>query len=136
MKRDRSEICVVAAVVRTPDAVLLARRKEGTLAGYWEFPGGKVEPGETPQQALVREVQEELGVGSTVGELFGESEHLSLKGVVRLSFYRCRLQGEPTSGPAHDALAWVPVRELLKYRVAPADVPIVRKLMEEKYEEA
>lgn len=123
---------MVAAVVKTDRGVLLARRKEGALAGYWEFPGGKVETGETPDMALRREIKEELGVDSTVGALYGESEHLSLRGVVRLAFYRCELLEEPRAGEAHDAVAWVALRELLKFRVAPADIPIVRKLIEEK----
>lgn len=131
---EKTSVLVAAAVIVDQGSVFLARRRYGSLAGYWEFPGGKVEPGETPEQALSREIQEELGVQSSVGEYFGESEHRSTRGggPVKLVFYRCTLKGIPQPGAAHDALAWVAIEDLLKYTVPPADIPIVRKLMEEK----
>jgi len=132
---EKSSVFVVAAVIVDQGSVFLARRRYGSLAGYWEFPGGKVEAGETPEEALRREIYEELGVQSVVGEYYAESEHRSTRrggAPVKLVFYRCSLKGIPQPGDAHDALAWVAIEDLLKYTVPPADIPIVRKLMEEK----
>ncbi len=131
---DKLKVVVVAAIVKRGGKVLLARRKDGSLTGYWEFPGGKIEAGESPQKALRREIREELSVDSEVGAFYGESEHLSSTGRIRLEFYRCALAGEPVAGEAHTELAWVEVADLPTYQVAPADIPIVRQLVEEENE--
>lgn len=131
MKHAKLDVVVVAAIVKQGGKVLLARRKEGSLTGYWEFPGGKIEPGESPQKALRREIREELSVDSEIGAFYGESEHLSSTGRIRLEFYRCALAAEPVAGEAHTEIAWVEVGALSTYQVAPADIPIVRRLVEE-----
>lgn len=128
----KPNIQVAAAIISENQRLLLARRKDGTFAGYWEFPGGKVEPGETPEQALQREIREELSTESEVQDYYGEAEHKVASGdVLTILFYRCRLVGAPMAGEAHDQVEWVPFAEALKYRLIPADIPIVRRFLEE-----
>jgi dihydroflavonol-4-reductase len=121
-------VVVVAAVLTRGPDVLIARRLKGSLKGFWEFPGGKVERGETEQEALRREVREELSIECEVGNYLGESIHLSARGKVLLRFYRASPLGEPLAGVAHDQVTWAPIRALSTYRLAPADGPIVRLL--------
>ncbi|MBY0370753.1 NUDIX domain-containing protein [bacterium] len=125
---------VVAAVVRRGRTVLLARRREGSLRGHWEFPGGKVEAGETHPEALERELREELSVAARVGALLGESTHQGTNGSIRLFFYACELLAEPQQGYCHDGLEWVALDAWKSYRVAPADIGILQRLMDESTE--
>ncbi|NTU85580.1 MAG: (deoxy)nucleoside triphosphate pyrophosphohydrolase [Chloroflexales bacterium] len=120
-------IRVAAAVITRADgAVLLARRRAGKAhAGLWEFPGGKLEPGETPEQCLARELREELGVAVVVGAYVATG----LDGPVKLLGYRARiLSGEPRLTD-HDALAWVAPPDLGAYPLPPADLPIAAALL-------
>lgn len=121
---------VVGAIIRRGDAVFAARRNpERSAGGLWEFPGGKVEPGETPQQALVREVHEELGVQIEVGKLVDRSQVTVGEVRVDLTCYEARLVGpEPTESTDHDALTWVPLAELGNLEWAPGDVPIIERM--------
>jgi 8-oxo-dGTP diphosphatase len=108
--------------------VLLARRTEGRdLAGLWEFPGGKVDPGETPLQALARELEEELGIHVQAAEpLIAVPQQYRDKRIL-LDVYRVRYAGKP-----HDreqqALAWAPPEKLRTYPMPPADRPVVAAL--------
>lgn len=122
---------VVAAVVVRKFSVMMAQRRAGSLAGFWEFPGGKVETGETHAAALVREIREELGVECEVGVPFGESQHVTPNGTIRLFFYRCELAAEPVAGDSHHAVAWLGPEDFAKYRIAPADFPIIERLLGE-----
>ncbi|HEY3871203.1 MAG TPA: (deoxy)nucleoside triphosphate pyrophosphohydrolase [Actinocrinis sp.] len=99
---------VVAAVIERSGRILAARRTEPpALAGLWEFPGGKVEPGESPVAALVRECREELGVEVEIGERVGP-EYPALGGAMRVLTYRaCITQGDPMPLESHDELRWV-----------------------------
>ncbi len=121
---------VVAAAITDPGGrVLLARRTEGRdLAGLWEFPGGKREPGESPEQALVRELREELGIEITVGApLIAVSQaypHKRLRLDVR---HVTAWRGTPR-GHEGQALAWVPQHKLASYAMPPADRPVVAAL--------
>jgi 8-oxo-dGTP diphosphatase len=108
--------------------VLLARRTEGRdLAGLWEFPGGKVDPGETPMQALARELHEELGIRVQAAEpLIAVPQQYRDKRIL-LDVYRVRYAGKP-SDREQQALAWAPPEKLCTYPMPPADRPVVAAL--------
>lgn len=119
-------IRVVAAVLVRDGRVLAAKRaahkREG---GLWELPGGKVEPGESDADALVRELREELGVEVRVEGPVGESEHAYAHGAVRLVALRCALvSGEPRPID-HAELRWLAADELGTVAWAPADLPLL-----------
>ena len=117
---------VGAALLR--DGRVLASRRTGppSLAGLWEFPGGKVEPGESDPQALVRELREELGVdGVVVGERLGDDVPVGDHLVLRV--YLVTADGEPTLVD-HDAHRWLGVDELDDVPWIPVDAPLVEAL--------
>lgn len=120
-------IRVVGAIVERNGAVFAARRNaERSAGGLWEFPGGKIEAGETAEEALRRELQEELGVDVAVGPFVDRS--LSGVGTARieLSCYVAQFEGEdPTASSDHDAMQWVPLEELSTLQWAPGDVPLL-----------
>lgn len=127
-------LVVVAAVIRDGDRVLACRRAPGRdAAGRWEFPGGKVEDGESPEAALVREIAEELGVRIHVGPLLDRTVTPRAGGrAIDLACYDCRLDGDaPTSSTDHDELRWMPVQRLGELDWADADVAAVAVLMRE-----
>jgi 8-oxo-dGTP diphosphatase len=122
-------INVTAAILIDNGRVLIARRRPGvSQAGLWEFPGGKIRPGESPQQCLRREIQEELGVRITVGEFFGESVYAYEHQTIRLLAYRVEVEGGTISANDHAELAWAALAELDRYRFCPADIPLTEKL--------
>ena len=118
-------IPVCAAVILRSGKVLLARRAPGRRhAGLWEFPGGRIEDGETPSAALARELKEELGIDAVVGAELTRARHAYDFGEIELiAFLVSKFTGEITLVD-HDQLAWVEARRLLEYELAPADVPI------------
>ncbi len=121
-------IPVVAAVLTGADGrVLLARRgPRGPHRGLWEFPGGKVEPGESPEAALARELQEEMGIEVAVGEHLLTVDWTYSHACVRLSAYRCILvAGEPRPLDCAE-VAWVEPGRLGKYPMPAADEPVRR----------
>jgi 8-oxo-dGTP diphosphatase len=95
-------------------------------AGTWEFPGGKVEPGESDEDALARELWEELGWRAAVGNKVGEGS----TGRIHLVGYWCTAQGEPTL-TEHDAVAWLRAEDFAGRGWAPADGPILAALAEQ-----
>jgi 8-oxo-dGTP diphosphatase len=124
------KIPVVAAVIHVDDFFLCARRKpEKSMGGFWEFPGGKVEPGEVPILALERELLEELGLTVTVGGKLGET----ITGIapeILLEFYECELPSRiEVQSTDHDLIVWLPREELLSLEWAPADLPFVQQLV-------
>lgn len=122
-------IDVTAAILIENGRVLIARRRPGAAqAGLWEFPGGKVRPGESPEHCLERELQEELGIRIAVEGFFGESVHAYEDRTIRLLGYRVRKEGGEMALNDHAALAWVALADLGRYRFCPADLPFVEQL--------
>ncbi|HEX7740732.1 MAG TPA: (deoxy)nucleoside triphosphate pyrophosphohydrolase [Marmoricola sp.] len=117
---------VVGAVIVREGKILCARRGPGTkLGGMWEFPGGKVEAGESPRAALVREIREELECVIRVGAEITTTTHEYAFGTIVLTTFWCDLeQGEPIPGE-HSELRWLLPADLDQLEWAPADVPAV-----------
>lgn len=123
-------ITVVAAVIAMNDTVLACRRApERSAGGQWEFPGGKVEAGESPADALTREIQEELGTAVSVGPLLNRSVTVVGSVAIDLSCYAATVVGTaPITSTDHDELRWVAYADLAALDWAEPDLPMVRML--------
>ena len=126
----RKIVHVAAAVITRPDGeFLLGQRAPGTFyPGYWEFPGGKVEPGETPRQALVRELSEELGMEVETAWPWIVREHIYEHAHVSLHFFEVPAWRGEISDKVHSALAWQRADGLSVAPVLPANGPILKAL--------
>src|SRR5580698_3527980 len=126
-------VVVAAAVLIEESRVLLTQRRVGThLAGAWEFPGGKVEPGEDPREALRRELSEELGIEATAGEILDVTFHRyedADKAVLLLFFEATRDAGSPDPRALDvAAFRWAPAADLDPAHFPPADVAVLAKV--------
>jgi 8-oxo-dGTP diphosphatase len=116
---------VAAAIAIRHGRVLVTHRAPGQkMEGLWEFPGGKLDPGETAQDCIVRELAEELGVGSEAGEVIARNFHTYPGGVIELLGIRVHLLSETFVLSVHDEARWVDADGLLGLALAPADIPI------------
>ena len=124
-----NERIVTAGIIRRDGSVLLARRSPGERhAGFWEFPGGKVENGETPEACLERELQEELGIQTRIGEKCAQNLYQYDHGSFCIvAYFVDWISGDPHPN-VHDQLEWVRIDELMGYKLLPADIPIVVSL--------
>ncbi|WP_136809596.1 NUDIX domain-containing protein [Desulfosediminicola flagellatus] len=129
-------ITVTAAIIEKDGLILAAKRKEGLhLAGYWEFPGGKLEDGEQPEECLQRELKEELGIDSVITAYLGESIfHYHGKSIRLLGYLTTHTGGEFTLTD-HDEIRWLPPTELNSLTWAPADIPLIDELLDRKITE-
>jgi 8-oxo-dGTP diphosphatase len=124
------QIHVVGAVIIREGRVLCAQRGAGqSMASLWEFPGGKIEAGETPQEALRREIVEEMKCVVSVGEQVAYTAHEYRFGVVHLTTFYCELLSGTPQLTEHAAIRWLLPEELLTLEWAPADVPAVHTIM-------
>jgi 8-oxo-dGTP diphosphatase len=119
-------ITVTAAIIEKNGRILAARKRPGLhLAGYWEFPGGKLEGSETPEECLQRELVEELGIHCRIGAFLAESLHDYGTKVIRLLGFHARHSHGELRLTDHDAIRWLTVDELGSLQWAPADIPLV-----------
>lgn len=132
MINEHRRVRVVGAAIIAGGRVLAARRgAEQVLAGLWEFPGGKIELGESPQSALRREIAEELGCTIEVGDLIETTVHTYDFATVELTtFYASLIDGKPTA-TEHAELRWLDPAHLLDLGWAPADLPAVQQLTQD-----
>lgn len=121
---------VVCAVIWDADGrVLAAQRPPGKAqAGRWEFPGGKIEPGESPAAALIREIDEELGCGLEVAAAYRPVDHAYSGGVIRLRPYAAVIIAGRPEAREHSALRWVTREQAALLDWAPADVPVLSEI--------
>jgi 8-oxo-dGTP diphosphatase len=121
-------IVVTAAVIEKDDAFLVTRRQCGVhLEGYWEFPGGKCEPGESHVASLEREIAEELETGVVVGHEVFTVAHTYPDRVVELHFFNCLLTGVPRAALGQE-MRWVRRNDLQSLKFPPADEELIRML--------
>ncbi len=121
-------LVAACALVDVDGRVLLAQRPEGKqLAGLWEFPGGKVEPGETPEACLIRELKEELGIEVTQACLapFVFTSHAYESFHLMMPLWLCRRWNGVVQALEHQAVAWVKPNRMSDYPMPPADEPLV-----------
>ncbi len=124
-------IKVTAGIITDSDKVLITRRApKEKFAGGWEFPGGKIEVNETPQECLAREFNEELNITVSVGKFCAEVNHDYGNMNINLIAYYCTIVEGQIEISVHDKYKWIKINDLLKYDLLPADVPIAKKVME------
>lgn len=120
---------VTAALLKKGDKILIAKRKSSDrLANKWEFPGGKVEKGETYEACLKREMKEEFAVDIEIKGFFDRTIHTYETGTIELIAYWTETQNFDLVPAAHDEYQWVSIAELDQYDFAPADIPFVERL--------
>lgn len=124
---------VTCGLIFRNDRIFVCRRKpEKSLGGYWEFPGGKVESDEIPEECLVRELQEELGMEVLVREEFMTNEHSYEHITIRLIAYTCELVSFSKTLTDHDKYEWAYMSQLANLNLAPADIPIAQAIADLK----
>lgn len=127
--RDAPTIIVTAAVIQRGEEFLLTRRLDGThLAGTWEFPGGKCEPGETLESCLARELREELDVDAVVGREVFTVHHQYPERLVQLHFFACNIAGTPRPMLGQE-MRWVPRERLSELPFPDADAALIEMLV-------
>ena len=127
---DRKRIEVVAAVIVDGERVLSTQRGSGEWKDYWEFPGGKIEPGETREEALRREIREELNVDVQVGELLTTVDYDYPTFHLTMHCFRCSLSpGDRPTLLEHEAARWLTTHTLRDVRWLPADEIVVARLI-------
>ncbi|MER2090642.1 (deoxy)nucleoside triphosphate pyrophosphohydrolase [Sporosarcina sp. JAI121] len=127
----KKTVHVVGAIIENETGNILCalRGPEMTLPNYWEFPGGKIEKGETKEEALKREIQEELGCMIEVFDQVDDTTYEYEKVIVRLETFITKILSGTPIATEHAQIKWVPRKELLTLTWAPADIPAIEKLL-------
>jgi len=129
MTSTRPRKLVVAALIHDAHGrvLLTQRREDQPMPLYWEFPGGKIEAGESPEEALIREIREELGIEITIGAIYEVLFHRYPEFDLLMLVYACAADDPPRAVEVK-ALAFVEPARLGDYRILPADAPLIRRL--------
>lgn len=123
---------VTAAIIRKNGRILICQRSEsGNLPLLWEFPGGKLEDGETLEECLIRECKEELDVDIQITNLFAKTEYQYPKRRIALTFFKAEIVKGEIKLRVHNAVKWVYPEELINYKFCPADVEVAKELSHE-----
>ncbi len=124
-------IDVTAAIIENGGKFLIAKRAKGKhLEGKWEFPGGKIEPHETPETCLARELKEEFGITAKILDFVAESNFDYGDRNIKLIGYRAKYIAGGFQLNAHDEIKWIGLNEFNKYDFAEADLPLIAKLIQ------
>ncbi len=122
---------VVAAVIEEGGKLLIAKRKsDNPTESRWEFPGGKIEPGETPQECLRREIEEELSIHINIGQFIMTNVYSFYDFTIELSAYFAKWVSGLIRLNDHEEIAWVSPEQLELYDISPADRPIAKRIIE------
>lgn len=125
-------LLVSAGIIEKDGKILIAKRRKGKcLEPLWEFPGGKLEEGETPQECLRRELMEELNIDTSIGEYFCSTSFYCGDKFIKLLAYKVRYVSGEMQMNDHDDIQWVSLNELKDFEFVRADTTIVKKLLEE-----
>lgn len=120
---------VVAALIWDKDKFMICQRPANKARGMlWEFVGGKVEPGETKEQALIRECREELAITLSVGDVFMEVDHIYPDLTIHLTLFNAAIASGIPQKLEHNDIRWITVEEIPEYEFCPADKTILQKL--------
>ena len=125
MQIEKKRIKVVAAVIRKDDEVLATQRGYGNYKDWWEFPGGKIEEGELPEEALVREIREELDIDIEVTAFLKTVEYEYPEFHLSMACYWCRIREGRLKLLEHEAARWLPVNDLRQVNWLPADLLLI-----------
>lgn len=128
----KKQIEVVGAIIFNDDKVLCAQRNENmSLPLMWEFPGGKIEKGESEIEALKREISEEMLCDLEVGDKVNSTSYEYDFGIVNLHTYKCKLKEKMPTLTEHKSIQWLDVKDLETLEWAPADIPAVKIIVDE-----
>ena len=130
MDNKKKIIRVAAAIIRKGDEVFSTQRGYGNYKDWWEFPGGKIEAGETPEQALTREIREELAAEISVDEYLTTVEYDYPEFHLSMACYWCSVKEGHLTLLEHEAARWLPLRQLRQVNWLPADVLVIEKIEE------
>ncbi len=121
----KKHIHVVAAIIRRGNEIFATQRGYGTYKDWWEFPGGKIEPRETPEEALVREIEEELATEITVDEFITTVEYDYPEFYLVMDCFWCSIANGDLELLEHEAAKWLPLDNLRQVNWLPADVEVI-----------
>lgn len=128
MSNDRKTIRVVAALIREVDKVFATQRGYGDYKDWWEFPGGKIEPGESPEVALAREIREELAAEIYVDQYLMTVEYDYPEFHLSMDCFWCRIKEGSLTLLEHEAAKWLPLDNLRQVNWLPADLLVVEEI--------